>query len=84
MPSRRVQGELGATQSLVDGRYSLAADSRLSTNDYGHLRGGLTSLTAFEADDGETHAGTLLVFAVADAAPRMNAPDAGVTTALHG
>jgi len=27
---------------------------------------------------------TLLVFAVADAAPRMNAPDAGVTTALHG
>ena len=63
---------------------SRRVQGELGTNDYGYLRGGLTSLTAFEADDGETHAGTLLVFAVADAAPRMNAPDAGVTTALHG
>jgi hypothetical protein len=49
-----------------------------------YLRGGLTSFTALESDDGETHTGTLVVLAEADAAPAMNAPAAGVTAALHG
>src|SRR5262245_60364369 len=49
-----------------------------------YFRGGLTSFTTFDTDDGVTHTGTLFVLDAADAVPAMNAPATGVTTALHG
>ena len=49
-----------------------------------YLRGGLTSFTALDVDEGKTHTGTLFMLAAAVAAPAANAPAMGVTAALHG